>query len=111
MASDRIQRQIERLLDEAEDAFDQGDWDRLSDRANRVLLLDAENSDALSFLTAAERALATTAPTPTSQAPSPTAALVSPTHVLCQWPLPGQGVAGRGRQEKGLPGPRHDVGP
>ncbi|MCI0860018.1 MAG: serine/threonine protein kinase, partial [Chloroflexi bacterium] len=79
MASDRIQRQIERLLDEAEDAFDQGDWDRLSDRANRVLLLDPENSDALSFLTAAERALATTARAPTSQPATPTAALVSPT--------------------------------
>ncbi len=70
MVSERIQRQIERLLDEAEDAFDQGDWSRLSDRANKVLLLDAENSDALSFLTAAERVLATSAPAPTSQAPT-----------------------------------------
>ena len=57
MASDRIQRQIDRLLDEAEDAFDQRDWGRLGDRVKRALLLDAENSDALSFLTAAERAL------------------------------------------------------
>ena len=70
MVSERIQRQIERLLDEAEDAFDQGDWSRLSDRANKVLLLDAENSDALSFLTAVERALATSGPAPTSQAPT-----------------------------------------
>ena len=57
MASERIQRQIDHLLDEAEEAFDQGDWNRLSDRANRVLLLDAENNDAFTFLTAAKRAL------------------------------------------------------
>ena len=43
MVSDRVQRQIERLLARAGDAFDQGDWGRLGDRANRVLLLDAEN--------------------------------------------------------------------
>ncbi|MCI0863815.1 MAG: hypothetical protein J4N69_06220, partial [Chloroflexi bacterium] len=69
MASDRIQRQIDRLLDEAEDAFDQGEWSRLNERAKRVLLLDAENSDALSFLTAAERALGGAAP-PASDQPA-----------------------------------------
>jgi class 3 adenylate cyclase/tetratricopeptide (TPR) repeat protein len=57
MASERVQRQIDRLLDEAEEAFAQGDWRRLEGHARRVLLLDAENRDAVSFLTAAERAL------------------------------------------------------
>ena len=57
MASDRTQRQIDRLLDEAEEAFAQDDWSRSADRARRALLLDPENRDAINFLTAAERAL------------------------------------------------------
>jgi hypothetical protein len=57
MASERIQKQIDRLLDEAAEAFAQGDWRRLEGHARRVLLLDAENRDAISFLAAAERAL------------------------------------------------------
>ncbi len=57
MASDRTQRQIDRLLDEAEDSFAQDDWSRVGDRARRALLLDPENRDAINFLAAAERAL------------------------------------------------------
>ena len=57
MASDRTQRQIDRLLDEAEEAFSRDDWHLVSDRARRALLLDPENRDATNFLSAAERAL------------------------------------------------------
>ena len=57
MAGERIQRQIDRLLDEAEEAFVQRDWDTLSDRAQDVLLLDSDNQDARAFLEAGEKAL------------------------------------------------------
>ncbi|MCH7625695.1 MAG: AAA family ATPase, partial [Chloroflexi bacterium] len=57
MAGERIQRQIDRLLDEAEEAFVQRDWDTLSNRAQDVLLLDSDNQDARAFLEAGEKAL------------------------------------------------------
>ena len=57
MASERVQRRIDLLLDEADEAFAQDDWSRVGDRARRALLLDPENRDAINFLTAAERAL------------------------------------------------------
>ena len=57
MASERIQRQIDRLLDEAERALDQGDWDLVNDRAGKVAALDPDNLDAKTFLAAAARAL------------------------------------------------------
>ena len=47
MASERIQRQIDRVLDEAEQAFVEGDWNLLSELSQKVLLLDSENPDAL----------------------------------------------------------------
>ncbi len=57
MASERIQRQIDRLLDEAEEAITSQDWATVGDRARSVLRLDPENQDALSYLAAAERDL------------------------------------------------------
>ena len=57
MATDRTQRQIDRLLDAAEEAFAETDWDRVRDTAGQALLLDPENQDAINFLGAAERAL------------------------------------------------------
>ena len=56
MLSDRIQRQIDRLLDEAETAVSDVSWDVVRDRAQSVLAFDPENSDALAFKAAAERA-------------------------------------------------------
>ena len=60
MASDRIQRRIDRLLDEADQAVDQRDWAVVKDRAQQVLTFDPEHPEALAFLAAAERALAAT---------------------------------------------------
>ena len=57
MASERIQRQIDRLLDEADEAVRRSDWAVALDRARDVLAFDPENSDALAYLTAADRAL------------------------------------------------------
>ncbi len=56
MASERIQRRIDRLLDQIEDAADQLDWLAVRERAEAVLAYDPENQDALSFLAAAQRA-------------------------------------------------------
>ncbi len=56
MASERIQRRIDRLLDQIEDAADQLDWKAVRERAEAVLAYDPENQDALSFLSAAQRA-------------------------------------------------------
>ncbi len=55
MASERIQRQIDRLLDEAEEAVNQGDWALAQARSGTVLALDPENVDALTYLAAAQR--------------------------------------------------------
>ena len=55
MASDRLQRQVERLLDEADAAVLQFDWEQVRQCAQAVLRLDPENSDALSYLAAANR--------------------------------------------------------
>ncbi len=55
MASDRIQRQIERLLDEADAAVLQFDWEKVRQCAQAVLRLDPRNNDALSYLAAADR--------------------------------------------------------
>jgi len=56
MASGRIQRRIDRLLDQIEDAADQLDWRDVRERSEAVLAYDPENQDALSFLVAAQRA-------------------------------------------------------
>ena len=74
MASDRTNRQINRLLDEAEEAFTEHNWDRVRDTASSALLLDPENRDAINFLAAADRALGGPAtPTPSSGITTPTA--------------------------------------
>ncbi len=57
MAGERIQRRIERLLDEADEAFAERNWPVVRDNAQDVLRLDSENQDALTFLSAAEQAL------------------------------------------------------
>ena len=57
MLSERIQRQIDRFLDEAEAAAAASDWGRVRDRAQNVLALDPTNADARTYLAAAERTL------------------------------------------------------
>ena len=46
MPSERIQRQIDRLLDEADEAIASQDWTIVRDRARSALRLDPENQDA-----------------------------------------------------------------
>jgi hypothetical protein len=50
MLSERVQRRIDRLLDEAEEADDQSDWPGSRERANRVLVADPDSEDARVFL-------------------------------------------------------------
>ena len=55
MASERVQRQIDRLLDQAEEAVGQKSWTLVRENAQAVLDLDPDNGDARTFLAAAER--------------------------------------------------------
>ena len=67
VVSERIQRQIDRLLDEAEEAASELDWAVVRDRATAVLAYQSENPDALAHLAAAEKALESVVrPSPTA---------------------------------------------
>src|SRR5947209_5081266 len=57
MPSERIQRRIEQLLDDADQAIGQEDWELVRKNMRAVLTLDPENADAQSYLAAAERGL------------------------------------------------------
>jgi len=76
MVNERLQRRIERLLDEAEEAITRLDWKVVHDRAQAVLAIDPQNGDGLAFLATAERALSVTPPsadqrsTPLKDSPS-----------------------------------------
>jgi len=80
MASERVQRTIENLLDEAELAVSRTEWDIVRDRAQNVLAFYPDNKDAALFLAAAERAQGIST-LPASEAPSPAAtAPTTPAH-------------------------------
>ena len=68
MASDRIQRRIERLLDQIEQEADQQNWPHVIDLSKEVLGFAPENPDAQAFLRVAEERLAPESP---AVAPSP----------------------------------------
>ncbi len=55
MPSERVQRRVERFLDESEEALSRNDWDLASARARAVLAIDPQNSDARLYLESAER--------------------------------------------------------
>jgi len=54
MPSERVQRQIDRLLDQAEAAAGEEDWARVADCARKVLAVDVSNEDAAAFLSMGE---------------------------------------------------------
>ena len=56
MATERLRRRIEHLLDEAEEAISQHDWDVVRGHAQSVLALDPDNPDGVALIEAAERA-------------------------------------------------------
>ena len=55
MTSDIIQRQIARLLQEAEEAIARVDWEVVRQSAEALLVLDPDNTDGLALMAAAER--------------------------------------------------------
>src|SRR5438874_12887734 len=57
MLSERVQRQIDRLLDQAEAAMSTGDWTGARRQAQMVLAFDDANVDALAYIAAIDRAL------------------------------------------------------
>ena len=60
----RIQRQIDRLLDEAEEASARRDWAGVLEFAKHALTFDPENADALALVVVAERGLGQAATPP-----------------------------------------------
>ena len=78
MASERIQRQIDRLLDEAEEAASELNWAVVRDRATAVLAYQSENPDALAQLAAAERALESVSLSSPAAAQSPSISVPRP---------------------------------
>src|SRR6187455_1909058 len=59
--SERVQRQIDRLLDEADQAMARLDWQMVRERALAVLTADPENADGKDYLAMAERGSPATA--------------------------------------------------
>ncbi len=53
MASERIQRRLERLLDQIDEAESQGNWESVRDLAQDVLEIDADNTEAAAYLRSA----------------------------------------------------------
>lgn len=62
MPAPRVQRQIDRLLDEAEHAFEERQWQRLRQLAADVLSLEVDNEDARLFAESARRNLSLAQP-------------------------------------------------
>jgi hypothetical protein len=90
MPSERIQRRIDSLLDQAEQAADQEDWETSTKRAREALALDPECEDARVLIRAAEGMLGS----------SPNVDLEgSATKGASPPPLPASFAAGRYRVE------------
>src|SRR5436309_12610182 len=74
MLSERVQRQIDRLLDLCEEAVGRKDWSLARENAQAVLDLDPDNADARGFFDAATRALSRGAPGSSNSGAHPVAA-------------------------------------
>ena len=77
MATERLRRRIEQLLDEAEEALTQLDWGTVSARVTAVMSLEPDNPDAQALLEAVERAQDSSG-TPSSHLNTPTSSAVTP---------------------------------
>ncbi len=55
MASERMQRRLERLLDQIDEAEANGNWESVRDLTLDVLAIDSENAEAKAYLEAAAR--------------------------------------------------------
>ena len=86
MASDRLQRQVERLLDEADQAIIEEDWSTVASRARAILRIDPENSDAISYLAVAERDQSTSTELPIFESSQPNTSTSPPTTTIPDQP-------------------------
>jgi tetratricopeptide (TPR) repeat protein len=71
VASDYIQRQVERLLGQAEQALDRADWQAVKQQSESILALDPDNRAALALLAAAARAVGQTRSNPEASSTAP----------------------------------------
>ncbi|MCH7480537.1 MAG: hypothetical protein IIC79_03990 [Chloroflexi bacterium] len=76
MPSERVQRRIDNLLDQTEEAVESTEWARVRELAEAVLVADPENEDAATFLAMAQKA----GEVDSDEPPDPPRGLVSPTH-------------------------------
>jgi len=74
-----MQRRIDRILDQIEDAADRRDWAAVCQGAKDVLIFDPENADAMDFFASAQRALGADAVTPETADISPATIISQPT--------------------------------
>ncbi|MFQ6029672.1 MAG: hypothetical protein ACE5Q6_19515, partial [Dehalococcoidia bacterium] len=81
MASERVQRQIDRLLDQIEAAVEQRNWELVRELAEDVLDFVPDNDDAKAFLSTAERALSRSRGRSATEAPAPEAELLLPSRI------------------------------
>ena len=69
MAAERVQRRIERLLDQLDEAESQGNWESVRDLAQDVLEIDPDNTEAGAYLRSSGRRLEAVTATP-NESPS-----------------------------------------
>ncbi|MHB8574030.1 MAG: serine/threonine-protein kinase, partial [Dehalococcoidia bacterium] len=95
MPSDRVQRRIDQLLDEADQAIAGGDWETARLRCEAVLAFDPANQDALDYVAAVLRRLSSTAPS--TGAADDAAAAAAKQGAAPSQPLPESFTGGRYR--------------
>jgi eukaryotic-like serine/threonine-protein kinase len=78
MPTERIQRRIDALLDEAEASMSAGDWPAVAEKARAVLAMDPENEDAPALLRAAEANLCAPGAPAATSTPAPAAPSAAP---------------------------------
>jgi eukaryotic-like serine/threonine-protein kinase len=83
--TERMRRQVDRLLDEADEAARRDDWQTVRARAGTVLTIEPANADARAYLAAVERAgsSSTDAGTPINEGPAPASAPASESSSFC----------------------------
>src|SRR5947209_3195565 len=105
MATERMRRRLEALLDEADAAVTLGNWQSVAEKARAALAIEADNGDALTFLKMAEANFGGTAAAVSAPTALPLAPVIEATHLFCQRPLRSEALPWRRRQEEGLPRP------
>ena len=100
MPSERVQRQIDRLLDDAEAALAESQWSTVAEKSRAVLAIDEGNEDAAAYLKMAEANLGgasvASPPAPSLDAAPPASSSPPRSH---HRPAPGPETFANGRYE------------